>query len=86
MCSAIPHHPLSPSKPAYSDVQIRAAEDLDALGELEWMDDMCDGADVNDNTDSGDKADTFAHSCLVILPGGVGTCFETFKMPPSRFF
>lgn len=99
MRSAIPHHPLPPPEPVYSDVreedislilsevQIEAAEDLDALGELEWKDDMCDGTDVNEDTDSGDEADerSFAHSHLVILPGGVGTCFEASQMPPGRF-
>ena len=98
MCSAVPRPPVSPSESTSSitskadislilmEAQIEAAEDLDALGQLEWLDDMCEGADINEDTDSGDEDDASAHSCLVISPNGVSTCFESPTTPPGALF
>lgn len=68
------------------EAQIEAAEDLDALRQLEWLDNMCEGADINKDTDSGDEDNASTHSCLVISPDGVSTHFESPTTPPGALF
>lgn len=96
MRSAIPHPPVPPLESITSvtsdtsliltEAQIEATEDLDALGQLEWLEDMCEGVDIDEDTDSGDEVDTFMHSQLVISSDRDGTCFEPPATPPGKFF
>lgn len=54
-----------------SDAQINAAEDLDMLGKLEWMEEMCDRTGSDEDTDTeGEEVDGhFCASHLVITSG-----------------
>lgn len=64
-----------------SDAQINAAEDLDVLGELEWLEAICDRAESDEDTDpEGEQVDVeFQTSKLVISAAGE----EAQIIPPT---
>ena len=65
-----------------SDAVIEAAEDLDALGEVEWMEEMCDdGVDKGIDTEDDEFDGQLGTSRLVIASGEAQ--IEPFTPPHS---